>query len=225
METNLCSFVLSQSQLKPDPVLSSFLTSLVSAQVCDTLWQEEWKSLVVQSLSRVWLCNFTDCSTPGFPVLHHLPEFAQTHVQLVMPATHRVLCSSVPPLAFNLSPHQVLFQWGGSWHQVPKYWSFRFSISPSNEYSGLTSLRINWCDLLTVQGTLKSLLWHHNLIPEPHLTQMSLTKGASALVMWKDLFYNLFSQQGYWIQSQQTIENTKRIWWSLLSQPCDKILK
>ena len=64
--------------------------------------------------------------------------------------------------AFNLSKHQGLFKWVGSLHQWPKYWSFSFSISPSNEYSGLISFRTNWFDLLAVQGTLKSLLQHHS---------------------------------------------------------------
>ena len=63
------------------------------------------------------------------------------------------LSSPSPPI-FNLSQHQGLFQWVGSWHQVAKYWSFSFSISPSNEYSGLISFRVDWFDLLAVQGTL-----------------------------------------------------------------------
>ena len=70
--------------------------------------------------------------------------------------------SSLSPPTFNLSQHQGLFQWVSSSHQVAKYWSFSFSISPSNEYSGLISFRMDWLDLLTVQGTLKSLLQHHS---------------------------------------------------------------
>ena len=66
------------------------------------------------------------------------------------------------PYAFNPSQHQGLFQWVSSLHQVAKYWGFSFSISSSNEYSGLISLRSDWLDLLAVQGTLKSLLQHHN---------------------------------------------------------------
>ena len=68
---------------------------------------------------------------------------------------------SSPSPAFNLFQHQGLFQCIGSSHQVAKYWSFSFSISPSNQYSGLISCRIDWLDLLAVQGTLKSLLQHH----------------------------------------------------------------
>ena len=104
-----------------------------------------------------------DCSMPGFPVLHQLPELAQTHVHWVSDAiqpTHPLSHPSAP--AFNPAQHQSLLQWVSSSHQVAKYWSFSFSISLSNEYSGLISFRMGWLDLLTVQGTLKSLLQHHS---------------------------------------------------------------
>ena len=103
-----------------------------------------------------------DCSTPGFPVHHQLPDVTQAHVHWVGDAIQpsHPLLSSFPPV-FNLSQHQGLFQWVSSSHQVSKYWSFSFGISPSNEYSGLISFRIDWLDLLAVQGTLKSLLQHH----------------------------------------------------------------
>ena len=104
-----------------------------------------------------------DCSTPGLPVHHQLPELAQTHVYQVSDAikpSHPLPPPS--PFAFSLSQHQDLFQWVSSSHRWPKYWSFSFSISPSNEYSGLISFRIDWFDFLTVQGTLKSLLQHHS---------------------------------------------------------------
>ena len=109
------------------------------------------------------LCNPMDYNTPGFPVLHHLPEFAQTHLHWVGDATQvsRPL-SSPSPSAFNLTQHQGLFQWVSSLYQVAKYWSFSLSISTSNEYSGLISFRIDWFDLLAVWGTLKSLLQHHS---------------------------------------------------------------
>ena len=70
--------------------------------------------------------------------------------------------SSTSPPAFNLSQHQGLFQWVDVCIRWPKYWSFSFSINPSNEYSVLISFRIDWLDLLAVQGTLKSLLQHHS---------------------------------------------------------------
>ena len=72
-----------------------------------------------------------------------------------MPSNHLILCRPPSPPAFSLSQHQGLFRW-------PKYWSFSFSISPSNEYSGLISFRMDWLDLLAVQGTLKSLLQHRS---------------------------------------------------------------
>ena len=109
------------------------------------------------------LCHPMDCSTPGFSVLHYLPKFVQTHVHWVSDAiqpSHPLLSPSPP--AFNLSQNRGLFQWISSSHQVPKYWSFSFSISPSNGYSGLISFRMDWLDLLAVQGTLKSLLQHHS---------------------------------------------------------------
>ena len=104
-----------------------------------------------------------DCSTPGLPVLHQLLEFAQTHVHWVGDAiqpSHPLLLPSPP--AFNLSQHQGHFQRVSSSHQVTKYSSFSFSISPSNEYSGLISFRMDWLDLLAVQETLKSLLQCHS---------------------------------------------------------------
>ena len=105
-----------------------------------------------------------DCSRPGFSVYHQLPEYAQTHVHQVSDAVQPSFPLSSPsPPALNLSQHQSLFsnesvlpiRW-------PKYWSFSFNISPSNEYSGLSSFRMDWLDLLAVQGTLKSLLQHHS---------------------------------------------------------------
>ena len=102
------------------------------------------------------------CSTPGFPVLHHLPEFALTHVHWVDDAIQPSHPLLPPSPALTLSQHQRLFQWFTVYIRWPKYWSFSFSISPPSEYSGLISFRINWFDLLVVQGTLKRLLQHHN---------------------------------------------------------------
>ena len=102
-------------------------------------------------------------SIPGFPVHHQLPEFTQTHVHRVSDAiqpSHPLLSSSLP--TFNLSQHQGLFKSVSSSHQVAKVWSFSFNVSPSNEYSGLISFRMDWLDLHAVQGTLKSLLQHHS---------------------------------------------------------------
>ena len=98
-----------------------------------------------------------DCTNPGLPVHHQVPELAQTHVHQVCNAiqpSHPLLSPSPP--AFNLSQHKGLFYWSGLRNRQPKYWSFNFSISSSNEYSGLISFRIDWFDLLAVQGTQES---------------------------------------------------------------------
>ena len=104
-----------------------------------------------------------NCSTPGFSVHHYLPEFPQTHVlwlsdaiQSSHPLSPLFLLPSIIPSITVFSNESVLhIRW-------LKYWRFSFSISPSNEYSGTISFRIDWCDLLAVQGTLKSLLQHHS---------------------------------------------------------------
>ena len=105
------------------------------------------------------LCDPMNCSTPGLPVQHQLPEFTPTHVHWVSDAiqSSHPLSSCSPP-APNPSKHQSLFQWVNSSHEVAKYWSFSFSITPSNEHSWLISFRIDCLHLLAVQGTLKSLL-------------------------------------------------------------------
>ena len=83
-------------------------------------------------------------------------------IESVMPSNHFILCHPLL-LPHSIFPrHQGLFQWVSSLHQWPKYWSFSFSISPSNDYSGLISFRMDWLDVLAVQGTLKSLLQHHS---------------------------------------------------------------
>ena len=103
-----------------------------------------------------------DCNTPGFPVHHHFLEFAQTHVHWVSDAIQPSHPLSPPPLALNLSRIRVFSNESTLHIRWPKYWSFSFSISPSSDYSGLIAFRIGWFDLLAVQGTLKSLLQHHN---------------------------------------------------------------
>ena len=109
------------------------------------------------------LCDPMNRSTPGLPVHHQLLESTQTHVHWVSGAIQpsHPLSSSSPP-ALNLSQHQGLFKWVSSSHQVAKYWSFSFNISPSKEHPGLISFTMDWLDLLEVQGTLKSLLQHHS---------------------------------------------------------------
>ena len=140
-------------------------------------WNENWPFPVLQPLlnfpnsclqfssvtqSCLTLCDPMNCCTPGLPIHHQLPEFTQTHVHLVSDAiqpSHPLLSSSPP--APNPSQHQGLFQWVLCM-RWPKYWSFSFSIIPSKEIPGLISFRMDWLDLLAVQGTLKSLLQHHS---------------------------------------------------------------
>ena len=108
------------------------------------------------------LCNPMACSMPGVPVYHQLPEFTQTHVHRVSDAIQPSHPLSSPSPDFNLSQHRGLYQWVVLHIKWPRYWSFSFNISPSNEYSGLISFRMDWLYLLAVQGTLKSLLQHHS---------------------------------------------------------------
>ena len=104
-----------------------------------------------------------DCSTPGFPVHHQLPELTQTHVHWIDEAIQPSHPLSAPcPPVFNLCQHQGLFQWVSSSHQVAKVLELQLRISPSSKYSGLISFRMDWLDLLEVQGALKSLLQYHS---------------------------------------------------------------
>ena len=126
------------------------------------------RECISQSVSSVTqsyltLCNPMNCSMPGLSVHYQLLEFTQTHVYWVGDAiqpSHPLLSPSppapVPPSIMVFPNESVLcIRW-------PKYWSFSFSISPSDEYSGLISFRIDWLDLLAVPGTLKSPLQHHS---------------------------------------------------------------
>ena len=119
------------------------------------------------------LCYPMECSTPGLPAHHELPEFTQTYVHLVNDATQpsHPLSSPSPPV-LNLSSIMVFSNESALHIRWPKDWSFSFSISPSNGYSGLISFRMDWLDLLAVQGTLKGLLQHHS--SKPSILQRSL---------------------------------------------------
>ena len=123
------------------------------------------------------LCDPMDYSTPGPSVHHQLLESTQTHVHWVSDAIQpsHPMPSPSPP-ALNLSQHQSLFKWVISSHQWPKYWSFSFNISPSYEYSGLISFRMDWLDLLAVQGTIKNLLQHHS---------------SKASILWHSAFFTV----------------------------------
>ena len=136
--------------------------------------------IVAQLLSHVWLCNPEDCSTPGFPVLHSLPDFAQIHLHqivLVMLSNHLILCCTFLffpksfPASGSFPMSWVFSQWVGSLHQVAKILELQLrpfqqilkvdTLQPS--ILRLISFRINWFDLIAVQRTLKSPLQHHNL--------------------------------------------------------------
>ena len=114
-----------------------------------------------------------DCSTSGFPVLHYIPEFAKLmSIESMMPSNHLTLCRPFLLLP-SMFPSIKVFPNEMALHiRWQKYWSF--SNSPTNEYSGLISFRIDWFDLLAVQGTLKSLLQHHN---------------SKASVLWSSAFF------------------------------------
>ena len=104
-------------------------------------------------------CNPMDCSTLGFPVLYHLAELAQTHVHWVGGAIqHLILCCPLLLLTSIFLSIRFFSNESFLCTRRPKYWTFSFSINPSNEYSGVISFRIDCFDLLAVQGTLKSLL-------------------------------------------------------------------
>ena len=119
-----------------------------------------------------------DCSTPGLPVHHQLPELAQTNIpELVMPSKHLILCCSLLLLPSVFPSIRVFSNESVLCIRWPKFWSFSFSISLSNEYSGLTSFRMDWLDLLAVQGTLKSLLQHHS-------SKASILRGSAFFIVY-----------------------------------------
>ena len=113
--------------------------------------------------SCLTLCDPMDCSTPGLLVHHQLPELIQTHVHWVgdgIQPSHPLSFLLLPPSIF---PSIRVFSHESALHiRWPKCWSFSFNISPSNEHPGLISFRMDWLDLLAVQGTRKSLLQHHS---------------------------------------------------------------
>ena len=136
-----------------------------------------------------------NCSTPGVPVHHQLPEFTQTHVHQVRDAIQPSypLSSPFPPAA--IPPSIRVFSNESTLHmRWPKYWSFSFSIIPSKEQPGLISLRMNWLNLLAVQGTLKSLLQHHS---------------SRASILWRSAFFIVQLSHPY-MTTGKTIALTRR---------------
>ena len=145
------------------------------------------------------LCDPMDCGTPGLPVHHQLPEFTQTHVHRVgdaiQPSHPLLLLPSIFPSIRVFSNESALhIRW-------PKYWSFSFNISPSSEHSGLSSFRMDWLDLLAVQGTLKSLLQHHS---------------SKASILWCSAFFIIQLSHPY-MTTGKTIGLTRRTFVGLYS--------
>ena len=134
------------------------LKILSSASLLNYISSVQYSSVAQSCLT---LCDPMNCSTPGLPVHHQLLESTQTHVHCVSDAIQpsTVIPFSSCPQSFSASG---FFQMSQLFTSGPKYWSFSIKISPSNEYSGLISFRMDWLDLLAVQGTLKSLLQHHS---------------------------------------------------------------
>ena len=131
----------------------------------DFFVEESFSSVQFSSVAQSCptLCDPMNHSTPGLPVHHHLLEFTQTHVhRVVMPSSHLILgCSLLllPPISPSIrvfSNESILCM------RRPEYWSFSFNIIPSKEIPGLITFRMDWLDLLAVQGTLMSLLQHHS---------------------------------------------------------------
>ena len=153
----------------------------------------------VQLLSHFWLFA-TPCGMPGFPFHHQLSELAQTHDNWVGDAilpSHPL--SSPSPPAFSLSSIRVFSSESALGIRWPRHWSPGFSISPSNDYSGLISFRMDWLDLLAVQGTLKSLYRHHNL---------------EASILWHSAFFMVQFSHPYMTAGKITTLNVDSCWQS-----------
>ena len=160
----------------------------------------------VQSLSHVRLCNPMNRSMPGLPVHHQLPKFTQTQVHRISDAiqpSHSLLplllLPPIPPIIRVFSNESTLcMRW-------PKYWSFSFSIIPSKEHPGLISFRVDWLDLLAVQGTLKSLLQHHS---------------SKASILWLSAFFTVQLSHPY-MTTGKTIALPR---WTLVSKVMSLLL-
>ena len=130
------------------------------------------------------LCEPMNCRTPGLPVHHQLPEFTQTHIHRVsddIQPSHPLSSPSPPP---PIPPSIKVFSNESTCHmRWLKYWSFSFSIIPSKEIPGPISFRMDWLDLLAVQGTLKSLLQHHS---------------SKASILRRSAFFTLTSIHDHW---------------------------
>ena len=151
--------------------------------------QEYWSGLPLPSLmcvsdqirsvtqSCLTLCDPMNSSMPGLPVYHQLPEFTQTHVHRVSDAIQPSHPLSSPSLLPPIPPSIRVFSNESAFRiRWPKYWNFSLNISPSNEHPGLISFRMDWLDLIAVQGTLGSLLQHHS---------------SKASILWRSAFFTV----------------------------------
>ena len=134
-------------------------------------------------------------STPGLPVHHQLPEFKLMSIELVMPSSHIILCRPLLLLPPILPSITVFSNESTLCKRWPKYWSFSFSIIPFKEIPGIISFRMDWLDLLTVQGTLKSLLQHYS---------------SKASILWCSAFFTVQLSHPY-MTTGKTIALTRRI--------------
>ena len=162
----------------------------IKADILQKHIKEYQFSSVAQSCPTLY--DPMNCNMPGLLVHHQLQESTQTHVHWdgdAIQPSHPL--SSPSPPALNLSQCQGLFKWVSSSIRCPKHWSFSFNISPSNEHPGLISFRMDWLDLLAVQGTLKSLLQHHSskasipLHSAFFIVQLSHGFSSSHVWMWE----------------------------------------
>ena len=140
-----------------------------------------------------------NCRTPGLPVHHQLPEFIQTPVHRVGDAIQPSHPQSSPSPPASIPPSIRVFSNESTLRmRWPKYWSFSFSISPSNEHPGLVSFRMDWLDLLALQGTLKSLLQHHS---------------SKASILRRSAFFTVQLSHPY-MTTGKTIALTRRTLWA-----------
>ena len=161
---------------------------MASHDACPIGWSV---SSVTQSC--LTLCDPMNHSTPGLPVHHRLPEFTQTHVHRVRDAiqpSHHLLSPSPPsPIPPSIRVFSNVSYLRMRW---PKYWSFSFNIIPSKEIPGLISFRMDWLDLLAVQGTLKSLLQHHS---------------SKASIFWRSAFFTVQLENGAYIKYNRLLRS------------------
>ena len=160
--------------------------------------------------SCLTLCDPIDCSTPGFPVLYQLPSLLELmSIESVMPFNHLILCHPLLLLPSIFPSNRVFSNEWTLRTRWPKDWSFSLSISPSNEYLGLISFRMDWLGLLAVQGTLKSLLQHHS---------------SKASILWRSALFMVQLSHPY-VTTRKTIALTKQTFVGrvILSQPSPRL--